>query len=178
MAPRKKLSRGKPAAAAAPDAGKPEFPSWDTLADLLHVEPRRLRHWKQRPDAPREPDADKWRAFIAKHGLGTKSNAHPQIVALRAAKLHEEVELLRLKKAQLEGSSIPAEDVREFHKSYAAKLDLLLTLKLETEAPVRCNGKTIAEMRAVLRQIHDEIRAATRAGLLKFKLPPAQPAEP
>lgn len=64
--------------------------------------------------------------------------------------------------------TISIDDVTGYLTDLAAKLDLLLTQKMEVDLPVLCLGQPIAEIRAQCRKKHDEIRAITHAGLLNW----------
>ena len=59
-----------------------------------------------------------------------------------------------------EGKTIPMEEVTAAMRVATAKWDSALTSKLDQEAPARLVGKDIAEMRAELAAIHDELREA------------------
>ena len=108
-----------------------------------------------------------WKAFLEANGLGReKSKTKTQ---LQEAKLVEEIAILRLKRAKEEGNSLPIEEMGDWAARFSAKLDQLLTLKLESEAPARVVGKDIVAVRAELRAVHDEIRGIYNSGLTEWK---------
>lgn len=136
---------------------------WQELAERLGITPRQLRNVRALPGAPASPDDEAWPVFYEQHGrnLGSQS--------LRDQKLAEEIALLRIKRAQAEGQTVALADMEAFMRRFSAQLDQLLTMKLETEAPARVQGKEIVDLRREMRAIHDEIREAYNAGLLAWR---------
>jgi hypothetical protein len=68
-----------------------------------------------------------------------------------------------------EGRVVPVDTVLEINGELAAKLALLLKVKLLTELPALCVGQPIAEIRAIAQQKIDEISDVTVKGLLDWK---------
>lgn len=142
----------------------------NAVAEALGVDVRTVYRWKDREGAPPLADVDGWKEYAETQGIAPKGLKNAKgINGLREELLREQIRTAKLKNSQLEGESIPQGEVRQFCQSWATKLDLLLTMKLETEGPAKCVGKSAAELRLVFREIHDEIRGATEKGLLQWK---------
>jgi len=142
-------------------------PSWTELAKRLGYSRGAIYIWREMPDAPTVPNVVQWQAFIEQHGLGktgTKS-----LTELRAAVEAEKLRKLKRENEIAEGDIITLGLVTEMLSGLSAKLDLLLTQKLDTELPQLCVGQSIAEMRVHCRRAHDEIREVTDRGLLNWK---------
>ena len=123
----------------------------------------------ERPDAPKGTDVAEWRVFMEQNGLGREASKTK--TQLQEQKLTEEIALLRLKRAQAEGSTVEVADMAAYVAGFSARLDQLLTQKLEVELPPRVQGKDIVEIRREARAVHDEIREIYNARLHEWKPP-------
>jgi len=157
-----------------------EGPTLAEIARKLKVAPKLIWNLSRAHDAPTTRNLDDWREYLATKQEEPPAKKAPnkgEVAVLRAEKLREEIRVMRARAEQMEGATILREEVREFLQAWTTKLDLLLTLKFETEAPPLVNGLGIAETRVVMRRLHDEVRAQTRAGLIAWN-PPSAPNEP
>ena len=141
--------------------------NWAELAKHLNTSRIALGTWRKMEGAPAEPDVDAWESFVAERGLGRTSSQN--LTELRAEVEREKVRKLRRENEVAEGRIVRVDAVAEMLTDLAAKLDLLITQKVETELPPKCVGQSIAEIRAQCRATHDEIREVARRGLLKWK---------
>lgn len=87
----------------------------------------------------------------------------------RTKKISAEAELAQLKVAEARAEVISVPDAVEFMSRFAAKLNQLLTQKIETEVPARLLGKDIVAARTEARQIHDEVWEVCNAGLNEWQ---------
>ena len=79
----------------------------------------------------------------------TKPLSHEPFEKLRKMRRENEIQ---------EGNTIPMDEVTAALRVATAKWDSVLTSKLDQEAPARLVGKDIAEIRAEMATIHDELR--------------------
>lgn len=142
-------------------------PELNALAEQLGCEVRTLRNWQKLDGAPSGLNVEAWLKFRDERGLGRQRGA--DLHALKVQIAEQDLERKRHENAVLRGESIPANEIRDFLREWAAKLDLLLTSELETNAPPLLDGKPIAEIRVTMRDVHDRIRAATARGLLSWE---------
>ena len=147
-------------------ANRVKIPNRD-LAKLLGCALRTLERWQTVDGSPTSDDPDEWRAWIEANGLGRDTSKTK--TQLQEQELVEKIALLRIKRAQAEGASIPLAEMGDFMAQFSARLDQLLTLKIETEAPPRVVGKDIVAIRAELRAVHDEIREIYNGNLSEWK---------
>jgi hypothetical protein len=141
--------------------------TWVELAKRLGYSRGAIYLWREMPDAPTETDLVQWQAFIEQHGLG--KNSTKSLTELKGEVESEKLRKLRRENEIAEGQTIKVETVTDILSQLAAKLDLLLTQKIEVELPPLCVGQSIAEIRAKCRTQHDQIREITHAGLLNWK---------
>jgi hypothetical protein len=141
--------------------------TWIELAKRLGFSRSAIYLWREMPDAPTEPDLVQWQAFIEQHGLG--KNSTKSLTELKGEVEAEKLRKLKRENEIAEGRTISIDDVTGYLTELAAKLDLLITQKVETDLPVLCLGQPIADIRAQCRRKHDEIREITHAGLLNWK---------
>lgn len=128
------------------------------LAKVLGTTLPSLRAWRRRPDAPKGLDAETWRAYVEKNGLGSPGPKVAQSSAtLKDRKTEREVELLDLKIAKEKRKLIPAEDVDRLHLFIATRAKSKLYQFLETEAPPKLDGLSASQQRPILREIADSI---------------------
>ncbi len=139
---------------------------WSALADAFGVSRQQVWIWRKKPDAPKTPDDPAWPEWVDRNRVRSDGN-------LRDQKLQEEIAILKLKRRQAEGASMSIDEMGAFVARFSAKLDQLLTMKLETELPARIQGKEIVAVRQEVRAIHDEIREIYNAGLLEWKPKPS-----
>ena len=93
----------------------------------------------------------------AQHGLG-RDRASPEIAALKAELLREQISKLRARNLREADAVVDAKVVSEMLKTLANKLAMLLRQKLEVELGPRMVGKNHAEIAIEGRLIRDEIR--------------------
>lgn len=108
---------------------------------------------KSFPDAPAGIEVEAWRAFIAKHGLGTKGNFQSESkAALAERKLRAESRLLEIKIAKEERRLIDAGDVDSFPLFLSSRLKSSLYQTFQTELPPKTAGLDVAEVRRLNRE--------------------------
>ncbi len=140
--------------------------TWIELAKRLGFSRSAIYLWREMPDAPTEPDLVQWQAFIEQHGLG--KNSTKSLTELKGEVEAEKLRKLRRENEVAEGRVVPVDTVLEINGELAAKLALLLKVKLLTELPALCVGQPIAEIRAIAQQKIDEISDVTVKGLLDW----------
>jgi hypothetical protein len=143
-----------------------ENPSWVELSRRLGFSRTAIYKWRTLPDAPKEPDAVQWQAFIEDHGLGKRDTR--SLTEIKADVENERLRKLRRENEVAEGEIVNVVDMANMLKELAAKFDLVLTHKLDTELPPLLVGQPIAEVRAICAKCHDEIREITDSGLLDW----------
>ena len=141
--------------------------TWADLARMLGVTRQSIANWRKIGGSPGDPSVVKWRAFMASHNLGKTANT--TLGELRAEVEAEKLRKLRRENEVAEGRVVPVDTVLEINGELAAKLALLLKVKLLTELPALCVGQPIAEIRAIAQQKIDEISDVTMKGLLDWK---------
>jgi hypothetical protein len=140
--------------------------SWVELAKRLGFSRRAVYTWREMPDAPQVPDLVQWAAFIEDHGLGKRDTK--SLTELKSDVEREKLRKLKRENEVAERKIVAVDEAVSLLAEMAAKLDLLLTQKLETELPPLVIGQPIAQVRAECRRVHDEIRAVTKDGLLDW----------
>ena len=130
--------------------------TWDEVASALGCDRRALQVWRKRPDAPQGKDVAAWLAYRDANGLG-ESGPKLGYKELREAKLVEEVELLRIKKAKENRRMIDRAEVDELLHHVAAQQRSRLYQYLETELPPKCEGLTAAQLRPIFRGVADDL---------------------
>lgn len=103
----------------------------------------------------------------------SRERATGNVATEKLNKLRTERMMAELKLETLRGQSIPADTIKHFTSTLAAKWEQLMRLKLEVEAPMLLQGKSVAEMRVVLKKLAAEIRTISNGGLDEWK-PPTQ----
>lgn len=138
-----------------------------SLARALGCDRTSLPEWRRRGDAPVDNNLETWREYCQKHGLGrfiqkTKTQ-------LQEDKLRRDIKLADLKIAREEGNMVDVDTMANYVARFSAKLDQLLTQKIEVELPPRVQGKDIVEIRREARAVHDEIREIYNKALPEWK---------
>lgn len=128
-----------------------------TTADLareLGFSATAFSKWRKSfPDAPAGIDVTEWRAFIAKHGLGTRGNHQGATkTELAERKLRAESRLLEIKIAKEERRLIDAKDVDSFLLFLSSRLKSVLYQTFQTELPPKLAGLDVAEVRRMSRE--------------------------
>lgn len=90
---------------------------------------------------------------------------------VKLGKMRAEMELAQIKVAEAKSEVMSVSQVEEFVGQFAAKLNQLLTQKIETEAPARLVGKDIVAARAEARLLHDEVWEVCNHNLQKWTEP-------
>lgn len=130
--------------------------SWEALAKELGVARQALTQWRKREDAPAGRDVAEWIAYRDANGLG-EAGPKMDYKVLREAKLVEEIDLLRIKKAKERRKMIDRDEVNALHHHIAAQQRSALYQKMETELPPKLDGLPAAEIRVQLRNVADEL---------------------
>lgn len=151
---------------------KTKADTWDVLAEKLNYERRSFMRWKKLPGAPQEPDEEKWTAFIGAQGLG--KSASRNLVAIKTLIAEEQLTLLKRKNEIESGKTISMEEIQDFLRDWAAKLDQVVVSEFGTNAPPQLVGRSIVEIRQRLQEGIARVRAATAKGLLNYKPEEAQ----
>lgn len=141
---------------------KTQFPkdaeelNWTAIAERLGVSRQTIYEWRRIEGTPKTPNVAEWEEWV-------EENRQEEPADITEVKRLVEIEKLRKLKREneiQEGKTIPMEEVTAAMRVATAKWDSALTSKLDQEAPARLVGKDIAEMRAELAAIHDELREA------------------
>ena len=130
--------------------------SWAEIAGKLGITRQALYNWRKLPEAPNEPDWDAWAKWAAEH----KPEANHDLNEVKRLVELEKLRKLKRENEIQEAQTISMEQVTAALRVATAKWDSVLTSKLDQEAPSRLVGKDIAELRAELAAIHDELREA------------------
>jgi hypothetical protein len=130
--------------------------SWADVAGKLGISRQALYNWRKLEDAPQEPNVDAWLQWAAEH----KPDANQDLQEVKRLVELEKLRKLKRENEIQEERTIEMDEVTAALRVATAKWDSVLTSKLDQEAPARLVGKDIAEMRAELAAIHDELREA------------------
>ncbi|MBL9193741.1 MAG: hypothetical protein JNJ82_15410 [Opitutaceae bacterium] len=87
------------------------------------------------------------------------------IPTLKAELLREQIKKAKTENGRVSGELIPATVIGDFIRENCLKLNQLLTIVFETEAPPACQGKDIAAIRMALRDCCDRVRDTVNGGL-------------
>lgn len=90
---------------------------------------------------------------------------------VKLGKMRAEMELAQIKVAEAKNEVMSVAQGEEFIARFAAKLNQLLSQKVEIEAPARMVGKDIVAARAEARLLHDEIWEVCNGNLQKWSDP-------
>jgi len=139
-----------------------------TTADLareLGFSVTAFSKWRKSfPDAPAGIDVTEWKAFIGKHGLGTKGNHLGETArSLRDQKTAEEIRALRMKNAKEERKLISADDVDSFLLFLSSRIKSSLYQSFQTELPPKTAGLDVAQVRLLNREGCDGIMRSMQA---------------
>lgn len=140
--------------------------TWQDVSRHHSLSRKTLDVYRTRADFPKTPDVEAVAEWLATHDVKA---SRPEMEELKRQKLEKENVLLEQKIARETRRVIPADEVRAFDLTYAAKLDAFLKVKLVLEVPNRLNGKSIADSRAEMERVLDEVRAHLRAGVMKWE---------
>lgn len=128
--------------------------TWTLLAGKLGVSVQAVYAWRKRPDAPTEPDFEKWEEYVKKNSLG--GGAKPS-GGLKDEKTRWEIEILKARTAREKRLVIPAEEVNALLLHLSTQSRTVLYQFMETEAPPKLDGMSAAQMRPILREMADSI---------------------
>ena len=134
---------------------KPDENNWTALSRELGVSRQSIARWRARPEAPEDPDPDAWRAYVSANGLGSASG--DELKDLRAQLLREQIEREKRRNQIETRSVVTLEECSTAARRATTCWAAVLSAKLENEIPPRLLGLGIAELRAELRVVHDEI---------------------
>lgn len=141
------------------DGAAPEHKNLTALAKALGFSTPALSGWRKRfpDDVPQSLREDEWRAFIARHNLGTVGNrVGKSREALLTEKLSTEVRLNRIKIAREERQLIDAKDVDSFLLYVGARMKSAL-YQMCSELPPKVAGLEAPEVRKLMREGCDVI---------------------
>lgn len=127
------------------------------MAGALQISRETLYNWRKFPTAPKTADPVAWQEWREEH--------KPEGGDANLADVKRLVELEKLRKLKRENEigeakTVPVDEVVSSLREATAKWDSVLTSKLQQEAPARLVGKDIAELRAEMTVINDELREA------------------
>jgi hypothetical protein len=140
------------------------------LCERLNIDVRTLDRWRKLEGAPTNYDSAAWIAFQVANGLGRDPSKTK--TQLQEDKLRREIKLADLRIARETGAMVGVDEMASYVARFSARLDQLLTQKLEVELPPRVQGKDIVAIRQESRAVHDEIREIYNGQLDAWK--PAQ----
>jgi len=129
------------------------------LAGVLGVSRQSLINWRKIPGAPESLDEQEWRDFMNQQGLIGRTGASRDIGTLKVLIAEQELEKKQRENQVARQEVVPIEEVTASASRATAIWQTSLKAKLETEAPTRLVGKDIAELRAEIRMISDELCA-------------------
>lgn len=130
---------------------------WAQLAGDLGVSRQSVYNWRKLEGAPSTPDVGEWREFMAVRGL--KAGQSRDLNELKVLIAEQELEKKTRENQLAKGECIMMEDAVRAAQRATAIWTLALRAKLETESPARLVGKDIAELRAEIRAVTDELCA-------------------
>lgn len=138
------------------------------LEALTGLTDRRLRQLAKAGYFP-PPDRGEYQQVATIRGLfkyyrEDHHNTSRTLNDAKLAKLKADAEMSKLKVHQARRETIPRQQVSEFLRAWAAKLDLLLTAELENNVPNLILGLPIADIRREMVACHDRIREMTHRG--------------
>jgi len=136
------------------------------VAAALNCSGESLRIWAKLKGAPASWDIVEWQRFVDANNLNKGNSV--SLAALKVEIAQEELKKKRRENAVAEGKMIAEDVVRDFLRDWMAKLDMALTAELEVNTPPLVAGRSVADVRERLREVHDRIRDATKSGLLKW----------
>ena len=128
---------------------------WIKLAGDLNVSRQSIYNWRKIEGAPATPSVDEWREFMAFKGL--KAGQNRDLAELKALIAEQELEKKERENQVARKAVVPMEEVTASAQRATAIWTLALRAKLETESPARLAGKDMAELRAEIRTIFDEL---------------------
>ena len=142
-----------------PTIKKPKKPktaqSWSQLARELGVSRQSFVRWRSLPDAPVEPDPEKWAKYVELNQLGTDGSA--TLKSLRAELLRVQIKREN-RRYQVEGRELIALKDSISAASQARTLwQQAVRSKLEHQTAARLVGKDVGEIHLEMRLIHDEL---------------------
>jgi hypothetical protein len=149
--------------------------TWVSLAEATGFSARAFRDWRKLPGAPKEPDREKWIAFIEEHQLGVVGN---KVSADREHWLTQQAEfrakLLEIEHKQAEGKIVYKSDLDARDMRIAAAQKTALYDILTGELPVKSEGKSASEIRALNREAADRVCEVMQARLAEWAEIPSE----
>ena len=147
----------------------PQTISADSLTTLTGCTDRWHRQLAQRGFFPK-PEDGQYKLVPTLQGLfrfyrESRERATGDLAAEKLAQTRARRMLDELKLETARGHTVQLDEVKSYHATIAAKWDQLMRLKLEVEAPMLLQGKSVAEMRVVLKRMASDIRSISNAGL-------------
>lgn len=144
---------------------RPSLPEKNDLADRLGVDIRTLRNWEKKDDFPGLDNFDAIVAWRDVHGLGRRGNRDLAEVKLEIAAQ----QLLKITRENevASGKLMTVDELVDVATRATAIWQTRMRTILETETPPRITGMPIAEMRAEIRKIVDELCRDVEQELMK-----------
>jgi hypothetical protein len=138
-----------------PSPDTPQKKSWRVLAGELQTTDRSLRLWRGRPGAPKVPDAQQWRAYMAGEGLGRPRSG--ELTELKALLLREQIAAAKRRNDRESGQLLPMDTLGDELRARSAGFGMLLRHTLENDLPPKLLGQPIAEIRRVMAEANLEL---------------------
>jgi hypothetical protein len=139
--------------------GKPE-PFQNEIAKAIGVDVRTVRRWRDLDDYPTDATTvEQVVDWVKSKGLGQHKKQTRELAELKVLIAEQELEKKQRENQIARREIIPVEEASRAAARATAIWQLAIRAKLETEAPPRLAGKDIAELRAEIRTISDELCA-------------------
>lgn len=156
-------------------ADQPQTISGEKLTVLTGCTDRWHRQLAQRGFFPKPENGD-YKLVPTLQGLfrfyrESRERATGDLAAEKLTKMRTERMIAELKLETQRGHTVQLDEVKGYHANLAAKWDQLIRMKLEVEAPMLLQGKSIVEMRVVLKRLVSEIRGISNEGLDEWTPP-------
>ena len=144
---------------------RPAMPEKTDLADRLGVDVRTLRNWEKKDNFPGLDNYDAIVAWRDVNGLGLRGNRDLAEVKLEIA--NQQLLKITRENEVASGKLMTVDELVEVATRATAIWQTRMRTILETETPPRITGLPIAEMRAEIRKIVDELCRDVEQELMK-----------
>jgi len=132
--------------------------TWKAVYEATGFSHMAFREWRKLPGAPNEPDLEAWAKFIEDNQLG---NAGNRVSEDREHWLTQQAEfrakLLEIEHKKATGEIVMKEDLDARDVRIASAQRAALYEILTTELPVKSEGKSAVEIRALNREAADRV---------------------
>lgn len=135
------------------------------LANILGVNRKTIKRWRDKPDAPSplsngKHDVSLWRQFVRNHNL--KSDETEDMNDLKARKLFAEVRQAEIKTKVMEGKYVSIETVNSVWTQHISQVKQILETRLLNEMPPLFATLTAVQIRQNIQNVLDECYMAIR----------------